>query len=486
MYKRKIITIILIIAVIFIASYFFFFAGNWSASGDGFPKDAVWADIKQARLETITNKISQNGTVEIVDKTTIYPSTQAEIKSLNIKVGDIVTEGQVIATYSEKTLENLQDQLKDANLNLLSAQLGLENVILPASETEILQAESSVKQNEKNIFDINAQIDQSDISIQTLERNLQTAKENYDKSKVFFEKGITTKNELDNVYDTMTKIEEQLKTAASQRDTLYKSLETAQSSLQLSKKQYEAILNRTSDKKVVTQSNLQKVQIDQANRNIERIQKQINDFKKQETADASGTVLYVGYNEGETAVVSKQMCVIADLSNKNMVITVFIPENDAGDIVKGQKVDIKGGALGDKVYIGTISKIYPLAEKKQIGNSMETVITVEISIDDPNAVIKPGYTVETEIITKVSENAVVVPLMATQLDKDDSYYVYIVNADNKAEKRAVKLLTYSNLNVEVEGVEYGERVIENPSPAIKDGSYVRQIDENNPNYKKSK
>ena len=498
--KRKVIIIWVILAVVVAGlASLYFIRGRQIAFRDGLPQNAIWADIQTAHTETIVSSISANGTVELSDRVTVYPATQAKLVTVPIAVGDTVTAGQIIATYDPKGLDNLKDQLRDAQLvlesarlGLKSAELGLQNVTLPPSEAEMLQVEASVKQSEKTITDISGQVDQSDINIDQLERSLTKAETQYDKIKILYQSGVSTKSELDSAYDAIVKLQDQIKTAKSQRDGLYRNLAAAEDSLDLSRKQYNALINRAEDAKVQIQSGIQQVQTDvqavqiqQAQRNIDKIQKQINEYTLEERAPVSGTVLTLGYGAGETASAAKALCAIADISRDNLKITVYIPENDAAHIALGQPVEIKGGALGDTVYQGKVAKIFPLAEKKQIGSSTETAITVEVGFADAAEGIKAGYTVETVIIMGIRENAVVIPLMSTLLESDGTNYVYVVRDDSTVEKRTVKLLAYSDLNVEAEGIAVGERVVNNPDTAIREGSYVRQIDESHPNYRRS-
>ena len=110
-----------------------------------------------------------------------------------------------------------------------------------------------------------------------------------------------------------------------------------------------------------------------------------------------------------------------------------------------------------------------------MGEYQEAMVEVEIEVGKNISDLKPGFTVDAEIITAERKDTVVIPLLA--LAEDDYGYniVYIVKEDNTVEKRKVELGIYSDLYVEVKGVEEGEKVITNVTVQIEDGMKVKPI-----------
>jgi multidrug efflux pump subunit AcrA (membrane-fusion protein) len=130
--------------------------------------------------------------------------------------------------------------------------------------------------------------------------------------------------------------------------------------------------------------------------------------------------------------------------------------------------------VGAKIYHGTVSNISAVAEKKQVGNSTETVLTVEIKCGD-DAPFKVGYNVDVTITTRTIEDTVVVPLMSTIDETDGENYVYIMRDDYSVEKRKIDLGEYSGIYVEAGGVAEGEKIILNPSAQIEEGVFVKPL-----------
>ena len=65
--------------------------------------------------------------------------------------------------------------------------------------------------------------------------------------------------------------------------------------------------------------------------------------------------------------------------------------------------------LYDKIYYGYVNSISPTAKKAYIGINQETVIDVEISIDNPDNDMKLGYSAKARILTKPMSNINILP-----------------------------------------------------------------------------
>jgi HlyD family secretion protein len=256
----------------------------------------------------------------------------------------------------------------------------------------------------------------------------------------------------------------------------------AEKNLSYARSQYNTIKNRLDDEKSVNQiealeisvQQAREISVEQARLRIKQIKKSIDDFIIYEYAPASGTVLTLLAAEGDIGSPGRMMMEIADLSLDNIVITVNIPENDAKDIAVGQQAQIKGAALGTESYNGTVIRILPLAERKQVNNSLETVLTVEIK-PDGEIPLRPGYSIDASVTTGVLDNVPVVPLMSMLSDTDGVYFVYVMNADYSVSKKPFTPGEYAGLYVQASGIGDGDRLILNPSAQVKEGVFVKPL-----------
>ncbi|MDR1541653.1 MAG: efflux RND transporter periplasmic adaptor subunit [Clostridiales bacterium] len=467
---------IIIAVLILMTSAGFIFASHASAQSAkrdaGIREDAVPAELEAAHRENIISKVSAKGTVEFAQKTGIFPRSQAKVKKIHVRADDYVYPGDVLVTYDDSHLLELEDQLGEASLMLKVARTNLEGAQLPLSETEKIQMDAAVVQAQSALNEMQAQIEPLDIAIESLNRKRVAALSLYEQLRTAYISGLVEKKDADVANDALKEIDSQLQTASSQKNAALLSIPAAEENLRLAIKQRDAALNINSDPRLVNQVNGLKIAVEQAELRQRQIRKQIDDFIPEEISTIEGSVISVNVAEGETAAFGRVLMEIADTSPENMKVVVNVPEADAKDMSLGQEALIKGSALGSSVYKAQVSQISSVALKKQIGSSYETVLTVELTPQEPDEKLKAGFSIESEITTEISEGAVVVPLMSTVSEKDGNQYVYVLRPDYTAEKREVSLGGYSGIYVEAFGVADGELVVVNPSSLIMDGASI--------------
>ncbi|MCL2165377.1 MAG: efflux RND transporter periplasmic adaptor subunit [Oscillospiraceae bacterium] len=308
--------------------------------------------------------------------------------------------------------------------------LDYDDKTLDALKDQLADAELALKSAKLNLSAAQVSTRESD------RLRLENARANYDNLKALFDAGAVSKQELDAAYETMIRAEDQMTNASSQRSVL-------------------------------------QVTVEQTESKISQIQKEIDRYVESEVSPVDGTVIAVYVKEGDVSLQGRQLFDIADVSADNLTIKANVPENEARNLALGQDVEIRCNAIGQAVFHGNVSKISPVAEKKLIGNAQETALAVEFSFEE--APLKSGYSIDATIITRIIENAVVVPLVSVTNESDGNNYVYIMRSDYSVEKRLIDLGEYSGIFVEAGNVTEGEKVILNPSAQIKDGVFVKPI-----------
>jgi multidrug resistance efflux pump len=231
--------------------------------------------------------------VELRDKTIVFPSTQARILTVHVNVGDEVKEGDLLITYDDEIIETMQDQLAQARLALRSAELGLAATRIGATDTEILAANNQIEQARAGIANIESQLDQMDLQITQAEENIATAKNNLSNAQFLYENGVIPRKDLDDATEAIRGLQDRLAVLQSQRDTAALGLPTAQDAERFAVAQRDAVLNRNRQPAALNQAQLQQIAIEQAELNIAQIERNIADFKHEEFAAVSGTILRI-------------------------------------------------------------------------------------------------------------------------------------------------------------------------------------------------
>jgi len=132
-------------------------------------------------------------------------------------------------------------------------------------------------------------------------------------------------------------------------------------------------------------------------------------------APMSGTVSELNKEEGEITLGSQfqedVIMVIADLSE--MEVQVNVDENDIVSLAKGQEAEVEVDALLGHPLKGVVYEIASSANVSAEGSTeQKTEFEIKISITDPPKTLRPGMTASADIITKVNDNALSVPLQS--------------------------------------------------------------------------
>lgn len=176
------------------------------------------------------------------------------------------------------------------------------------------------------------------------------------------------------------------------------------------------------------------------------------------TAPFAGTVLRREAEPGDLAQVGKPLFVVADLGS--LRITADVDERDVGRLAVGLEAVVRADAYPDRTFPARIAEITPQ------GDATGRVFRVRLQLS-PDAPLRPGMTVETNIVTGRRDNAVLVPASAVA---DGA--VWLIK-DGRARAQPVKTGAAGEEMIEiVSGLATGTNVIVDPPEGLKDGRRV--------------
>ncbi len=414
--------------------------------------------VEKVNKQQVISTIDASGTVIFKNKVSIYAKNNGKVLNIPVKEGSNVSEGDVIVNYDKTTLETLERQLNEAKLNLKSSKLALEALYIPADEAQLTQLETQILQTEKSIKDTENNISQ-------LNQNILKAQTDLDNAKNLYEQGDISLTELRSFETTLENYE---KEKASAESTLTVSMQQLESN----KKQYESTKNKTNEASNKNRIESQKVLVEQAQLKVNQLEKDIKKYTTGVLAPSEGTITKIHVSDGENVTEGK---IIAEMGNLNdLAIEAYIPEYDMDGVKEGQKVTIKSDSLTEN-FEGTITKVYPIAEKKNIGGSEKSVVKVEVSMP-LNSSLKAGYSVKLNITTNIDDNALVIPTLAYMTETNEDPYVYVVKEDGTLEKRRIKIKSFQSSLASVEGLFEGETVVSSPDESLQEGMKVTPLE----------
>jgi RND family efflux transporter MFP subunit len=169
------------------------------------------------------------------------------------------------------------------------------------------------------------------------------------------------------------------------------------------------------------------IQYLQAQTQMNSLQKSINQMKAQLAktvirAPFSGTIDEVFVEKGQVVAPGPQgLMRIVNLGN--MFVSTSVPESYIGKLKVGTEVDVFLTSLG-KTYKGKV---------RQVGNFINPnnrSFGIEVSIPNPENLLRPNQVAKLKIIDYVKKDATVVPTNVIQEDGKGNHYVYTVDNSN--------------------------------------------------------
>jgi membrane fusion protein, multidrug efflux system len=179
------------------------------------------------------------------------------------------------------------------------------------------------------------------------------------------------------------------------------------------------------------------IQFLQAQSQMVGLQKSVLQMKAQLSktlikAPFSGIIDEVFVERGEVVAPSmKGLMRIVNLGD--MYVTTSVPETYIGKLKVGTTVDAEITSIG-KTYKGRV---------RQVGNNINTTnrsFGIEVSVPNPQNLLRPNQVAKLKIIDYSSKNAIVVPTNVVQEDGEKNKYVYIVTNPNGKTGTAKKVV----------------------------------------------
>lgn len=415
-------------------------------------KKSVAVHIEEIKSTNITSYVTTTGTIDSGTKESIYANASLKVDKILANPGDIVKKDDVLIAYDQKSKEDLEKQLEKAKLSLDIEQLNLE-AILPKKS------------------DLNARSKELENTNLSLKRSLEKKTTSYNDSKKLFDAGDLTKETLDDISDEIKTLTESIELNEIQLADIKEEQYIASQSL-------ESLLTSGIDSKLSNQINIAQKQIQLQQLQVDSIEEELSNYITGTQSTTNGTVLSINAEEGTIINSDLPVAVIGDLND--LIIKIEVSEFDSPALKLNQKINITGDAFSGITYEGNIINISPVATKKNTSTGLINIVNVEAKVTSSDSLLKPGYSVDIDIITNEKENALVVPILSLLKDKDGNNYIFIVKDDNSLEKRKITPLIYSDLYVEVSDIKEGEKVVINPTAKLDEGTFVNPInnDEN--------
>lgn len=470
--KRKVLVSILVIlcaAIIAGVLYMFF-------KPDPLPQ----VSAAKVTRGSITQTLDMSGKVSSSQKGNFIPIDGTKVLTVNVKVGEYVKKGDVLATFDTSSLNSVLADKQQAYLTAVENYKNAKNIAVTSSA---------------QLKEINARLAEIDKELEKQEKeqnkNNGSDKNNQNKtdseaSNKFWEL-ISKALGMEDINAALKKLDELLNSGNS---NLFGS---GVSTLQMEKMQLELKkVTLEAQSGVITQSTYKTI-MEAMKKELDSLTASLASLKKGWIAEYDGIVSEVNITPGETcrsaATANIDISSIIDLASGNTnvsdIVNALLGQTQSGitveyypfvvDFVLG-KADIfkvsldmpcRVTAADDTVVDGVVTYISPVATQSSgvnisslIGSGSANGVDAKVTIEKPTSSVIIGLDVDVSIDVDSKDNVLIVPSEAVKNDSNGTY-VYIYNSKTKRIKSSkVELGLSDDTRYEiVSGCEEGDTVI---------------------------
>lgn len=181
----------------------------------------------------------------------------------------------------------------------------------------------------------------------------------------------------------------------------------------------------------------------------------------------SGIVTARNYDSGDMCTPSAPIFVIQEINPVKLRFNVS--ERLYSRVNKGMPASLKVDALGDEVFTGKVSLIYPTI------NPATHTFPVEIEVNNSKNVLRPGMFARAMLDFGTEKKLLVSDRAVVKQSGSGDYYAFTLDGD-KAVRTELKIGTRHDAFIEViEGLKEGDVVITEGSQSLRNGVRVRVV-----------
>lgn len=360
--------------------------------------------VVQPKLTTITETIASSGRVGGATETLVGTQAQGVVEQLYVKEGDMVTAGQRLAVLknnvaeaqaaqSEQAVQTARAQLAQTARGPLASEVEAASERVRQAEAQVTQQRAAVSQAQKSVTQARAQINQL-----KAERDL--ASKQLDRSRTLVAQGVIPRAEYDQQQTSLRVAEERV--AAQQQ-----AIELAQANvrqMQASLKAAEANLRAQQASLQTIKSGARSEDVQVAQQRLREAEQAVRVSRQQVenavvTAPFAGVVTEINAELGQTVGAQGVLTLVSSESE----IRLDVDESNLADLKLGQTAIVSSSTFADSGFEGTVTEIGAAVDVSR------GTVQVTVTPTNPPAWLRPGQTVNVNVVTAKNVQRLLVP-----------------------------------------------------------------------------
>ena len=389
---------------------------------------AAQTETGQVARATLSSVIESSGSASPAASITLAFDTSGTVDKVNVALGDVVQQGDVLATLDTADLELA---LAQAEQSYLSQQAAYSMTVTPdeneveAARLTLSNAQAAYQLAQKK-YAVNS-TDSVNLSCDTID----SAKKTYDDA-------VNAYNAYASDWRVQVNGTAEISQQKSQLERAQANYEQAVISCNLTKSSINTT-GITSAKAAVTQAqaNLDslltpsertlaaaKIKLEQAHLSL--------DLAREALADAQIIAPFDGVVTAVTAIEggSGGSATIALMDASQYHVDVLVDETEIEQVQAGQQANITFDALPDVTVTGAVVRVDPAGT---VSNGVVNY-KVRVNLDPTEAALRSDMTANVQLILDTHTDVLAVPGAAIRSDTAGGYYVNVVGADGAAQR----------------------------------------------------
>lgn len=422
-------------------------------------KAPLLVDTATVSRKTLTKTLEAVGSAEAINAVDVSPKLAGRLLFLQVREGDAVKAGQVLARLDEAeinaevaqkraALAQAQQKLAEAQLNERPTVIGISQDIrrqqaaLTSAQAQnkqaqadyaaqITQAQAGVLDAQSKIAAASAQIAQDEAAIATARANLSNFQVKLDRQTTLYKEGATAKQNVDDAQTSAEVAQAGVREAEQKRAASLAARNSTQAQFVSAQKNVSVIRNKaqatvaTASAGVgqaratlaASQSNTDRTPAYQASlraleATVAAAQADVDASLARKSdvtllSPLSGVVTRRAVDVG--ALVSPGQVIVTVQAVQPIYVTIGVPEEASRKVFVGQTAQISfDGLPGGKPVMGKIAEYVPTADPQS------RQFTLRLRVDNQSGRIRPGMFGRVRLVTDEAKNALVVPLEAVK------------------------------------------------------------------------
>jgi len=316
---------------------------------------------------SITETIASSARIGGVQESAIGAQFSGTVEQLFVKLGDRVTAGQPIAKLKNNVTQEQQVQAKH---EVATAQARLAQSSKAPLPSEMNEAVHQITEAKAQLAQANADLD--------------LAAREFDRSQKLFQQGLIPRSEFER--------------AQANSESLRSRVQTAKATIKVREARLETLKNTPRAEEV----QVARAQLAEAQQALRVANERANEATV--TAPFAGVITAVHAEQGQTVGAQG----VVDLISDSLEIRVDLDESNLADLELGQRAILSSSAFGGKNFEGRLTDIGAAVDEAR------GIVTVRITADDPPDWLRPGQTVNVNLITNDKIERLVVPPTAVK------------------------------------------------------------------------